>query len=148
MLADQIQNDLKTAMKARDRQTMATLRMVLTRIKEAQVSSGHGDEVSDDEVLTIVRREAKRRSEAAEAYARAGRDELAANERAELEILQRYLPQQLPDDELHAIIDETIAQTGATSASDFGKVMGAVMKKVSGRADGSRVNKLVRERLG
>lgn len=147
MLAEQIQTDLKAAMKARDKQAMAALRMVLARIKEAQVAEGHTGEVSDEEVETLIRREAKRRSEAASAFAAAGRDELAANEEAELAILQRYLPQQMPDDELTAIIDQTIAATGASSPSDFGRVMGAVMSKVSGRADGSRVNALVRERL-
>jgi uncharacterized protein YqeY len=147
MLAEQIQTDLKTAMKARDRQAMAALRMVLTRIREARVAEGHAGEVSDDEVQALIRREAKRRSEAASAFSAAGRDELAANEEAELAILQRYLPQQMSDDELTVIIDETIAATGASSPSDFGRVMGAVMSKVSGRADGSRVNSLVRERL-
>jgi uncharacterized protein len=147
MLAEQIQTDLKTAMKARDKRAMAALRLVLTRIREARVAEGHAGEVTDDEVQALIRSEAKRRSEAASAFSAAGRDEQAANEEAELAILQRYLPQQLSDDELTAIIDETIAATGASSGSDFGRVMGAVMPKVSGRADGSRVNALVRERL-
>lgn len=147
MLADQIQSDLKTAMKARDTQAVAALRMVLARIKETRVSAGHGDEVTDEEVQTLIGREAKRRTEAAQAFSDAGRDELAAKEEAELAILQRYLPQQMSDDELTAVIDETIAATGASSAGDFGKVMGAVMPKVKGRADGARVNALVRERL-
>lgn len=147
MLADQIQSDLKTAMKARDTQAVAALRMVLARIKETRVSAGHGDEVTDEEVQTLIGREAKRRTEAAQAFSDAGRDELAAKEEAELAILQRYLPQQMSDDELTAVIDETIAATGASSAGDFGKVMGAVMPKVKGRADGNRVNALVRTRL-
>lgn len=147
MLADQIQSDLKTAMKARDTQAVAALRMVLARIKETRVSAGHGDEVTDEEVQTLIGREAKRRTEAAQAFSDAGRDELAAKEEAELAILQRYLPQQMSDDELTAVIDETIAATGASSAGDFGKVMGAVMPKVKGHADGARVNALVRERL-
>jgi hypothetical protein len=134
-------------MKARDTQAVAALRMVLARIKETKVSAGHGDEVTDDEVQTLIGREAKRRTEAARAFSDAGRDELAAKEEAELAILQRYLPQQMSDDELAAVIDETIAATGASSAGDFGKVMGAVMPKVKGRADGTRVNALVRERL-
>jgi hypothetical protein len=147
MLAEQIQTDLKAAMKARDKDAMAALRMVLARIKETQVSAGHGDEVTDDEVQTLIRREAKRRTEAADAFAAAGRDELAAKEEAERVILQRYLPQQMSDAELATVIDETIAATGASSAGDFGRVMGAVMSKVSGRADGARVNAMVRERL-
>lgn len=147
MLADQIQSDLKTAMKARDTQAVAALRLVLARIRETRVSAGHGDEVTDDEVQTLIGSEAKRRTEAARAFSDAGRDELAANEEAELVILQRYLPRQMSDDELAAVVDETIAATGASSAGDFGKVMGAVMPKVKGRADGNRVNGLVRERL-
>jgi uncharacterized protein YqeY len=147
MLAEQIQTDLRAAMKARDKDAVAALRMVLARIKETQVAAGHGDEVTDDEVQALIRREAKRRTEAADAFAAAGRDELAAKEEAELVILQRYLPQQMSDVELATIIDETIAATGASSAGDFGRVMGAVMSKVSGRADGARVNAMVRGRL-
>jgi uncharacterized protein YqeY len=147
MLAEQIQTDLKAAMKARDKDAVAALRMVLARIKETQVSAGHGDEVTDDVVQTLIRREAKRRTEAADAFAAAGRDELTAKEEAERVILQRYLPQQMSDAELATVIDETIAATGASSAGDFGRVMGAVMSKVSGRADGARVNAMVRERL-
>jgi uncharacterized protein YqeY len=147
MLAEQIQTDLKAAMKARDKDAVAALRMVLARIKETQVSAGHGDEVTDDEVQALIRREAKRRTEAADAFAAAGRDELAAKEEAERVILQRYLPQQMSDAELATVIDETIAATGASSAGDFGRVMGAVMSKVSGQADGARVNAMVRERL-
>ena len=147
MLADQIQTDLKTAMKARDTHAVAALRMVLARIKETRVSVGHGAEVTDDEVQTLIGREAKRRTEAARAFADAGRDELAATEQAELEVLQRYLPRQLSDDELASVIDETIAETGASSSADLGRVMGAVMPKVKGLADGTRVNAMVRERL-
>ncbi|HEX6255878.1 MAG TPA: GatB/YqeY domain-containing protein [Euzebyales bacterium] len=147
MLADTIQSDLHTAMKARDRHAVASLRMVLARIKEARTSAGHGDEVTDDEVQTLIRREAKRREEAAATYAEAGRDELEAIEVAELEVLRRYLPAELSDEALAAIIDEAIAETGATSASDFGRVMGAVMPKVKGQAGGGRVNALVRARL-
>jgi uncharacterized protein YqeY/putative flippase GtrA len=147
MLADTIQSDLHAAMKARDRHAVATLRMVLARIKETRTSVGHGDEVTDDEVQTLIRREAKRREEAAATYAEAGRDELEAIEVAELDVLRRYLPAEMSDDALAAIVDETIAETGATSASDLGRVMGAVMPKVKGQAGGGRVNALVRERL-
>lgn len=147
MLADQIQTDLHTAMKARDRPAVAALRMVLARIKEAHTSVGHGDEVTDEEVQLLIGREAKRREEAAATFADAGRGELAETELAELEVLRRYLPAQLSDDELGAIVDQTIAETGASSAGDLGRVMGAVMRKVSGRAAGGRVNAVVRERL-
>jgi uncharacterized protein YqeY/putative flippase GtrA len=147
MLADQIQTDLHTAMKARDKQAVAALRMVLARIKEAGTAAGHGAEVTDDEVQTLIQREAKRREEAAATYTDAGRDELAATELAELDVLRRYLPAELSDEDLAAIVDATIAETGATSASDLGRVMGAVMPKVKGQAAGGRVNALVRARL-
>ena len=147
MLATQIEQDLRAAMKARDKRAVAALRMVLSRIKETRVSKGHSGDVTDEEVQTLISREAKRRTEAAEAFAAAGRDELAANEQAELIVLERYLPQQLSDDEIVAVINQTIATTGASSAADFGRVMGAVMSQVDQRADGKRVNALVRERL-
>jgi hypothetical protein len=147
MLADQIQTDLQTAMKARDKQTVAALRMVLARIKEARTSAGHGHEVSDAEVQELIGREAKRREEAAATFTDHGRPELAENETAELAVLRRYLPAQLTDDELAEIVDATIADTGASSAGDVGRVMGAIMPKVKGRASGNHVNALVRERL-
>jgi uncharacterized protein YqeY len=147
MLADQIQSDLHQAMKARDARAVATLRMVLARITEARTSSGHSGDVDDDEVRTLIRREAKRREEAAATFRDAGRDELAATETAELEVLRRYLPAELGDDELAAIVDATIAETGASAPADLGRVMGAVMPKLKGQASGNRVNALVRERL-
>lgn len=147
MLADQIQNDLRTAMKARDTRAVATLRMVLARITEARTASGHHGDVGDDEVLTLIRREAKRREEAAATFRDAGRDELAETEMAELDVLRRYLPAELGDDELAAIVDATIAETGASAPGDLGRVMGAVMPKVKGQASGNRVNALVRQRL-
>lgn len=146
--AEQIETDLKTAMKARDADTVATLRMVLAAIKNLRAEAGHGQDVSDAEMLDLLGREAKRRSEAAEAFAAAGREELADKERRELAILRRYLPEQLSDEQLRALVDEAVAETGAASAADLGRVMSAVMPKVRGRADGKRVNALVRERLG
>ena len=147
-LAQQIETDLKASMKARDSETTATLRMVLAAIKNLRAEAGHGAEVSDEEMLDLLAREAKRRNEAATAYAEAGRDELADKERRELAVLERYLPERLDRDELTVIVDETIAEVGAQDASDIGKVMGAIMPKVKGKADGGQVNALVRERLG
>lgn len=147
-LSDQISSDLTAAMKARDRETVGTLRMVVAAIRNARVAEGHSGEVTDAEVLDLLAREAKRRTEAAEAYDKAGRDDLAATERSELEIIRRYLPAELGDDELAAVVDEAVAETGASSPGDLGKVMSAVMPRVKGRADGKRVNALVRERLG
>lgn len=146
-LADQIQSDLTAAMKSRDAETVATLRMVVAAIKNARVEGGRTGDLSDEETMDILTREAKKRNEAAEAYDQAGRDELAGKERSELAILQRYLPEQLGEDELRAVVDEAIAETGASEPSDMGKVMSAVMPKVKGRADGKQVNAMVRERL-
>lgn len=147
-LASRIEADLKTAMKARDTETVPTLRMVLASMKNLRAESGHSEDVTDEEMLELLGREAKRRGEAARAYDEAGREDLAAKERAELEVLKRYLPEELDDAELRATVDAAIEETGASGPSDFGKVMGAVMPNVKGRADGSRVNAVVRERLG
>jgi uncharacterized protein len=146
-LTDQIQSDLTTAMKARDTETVATLRMVVAAIKNARVESGRTADLSDEETLAILTREAKKRNEAATAYDEAGREELAAKERSELAILQRYLPEQLDDTELRAIVEEAATELGASTPSDMGKVMSAVMPKVRGRADGKRVQALVKEHL-
>lgn len=148
-LTDRIQADLVAAMRARDSEALATLRMVLSGLKTAKVAAGRGDgDLSDAEAVEVLTREAKRRSEAAEVYDQAGRGELADKERRELEIIRAYLPAQLDDSELAALVDEAIAATGATAASDLGRVMSAVMPKVKGRADGKQVNSIVRERLG
>lgn len=148
LLSEKISTDLTAAMKARDSETTATLRIAVAAIRNARVAEGHTGEVTDEEVLELLAREAKRRAEAAEAYEAAGRDELAAKELRELEILRRYLPAELGDEELAAIVDEAVSATGAQAPGDLGKVMSAVMPRVKGRADGKRVNALVRERLG
>lgn len=147
MLAEQISADLRTAMKARDRRAVAALRMVIARISELRSSPGHGDDVTDDEVRAIIAREAKRRSEASATFRDAGRTDLAETEEAELAVLRRYLPEQLSDDALAAEVDAAIAATGASSAGDTGRVMGAVMPRVSGRAEGARVRAMVTARL-
>lgn len=146
-LAEKVQTDLTTAMKARERDTVATLRMVLTGIKELRVAEGHRGEVTDEEVETLLARGAKQRREAASAYAEADRPELAEQEQRELAVLERYLPDQLGEAELGRLIDEAVAESGAAGPGDMGKVMQAVMPKVSGRADGRQVNTLVRARL-
>ncbi len=147
-LATQIETDLKAAMKARDAETTATLRLVLAAMKNLRAEAGHGAELTDEEMVELLGREAKRRAEAAEAYDEAGREDLAGKERRELEVLRSYLPAQLDADELGGIVDEVIAETGAVGPSDIGKVMGAVMPRVKGKADGKAVNALVRTRLG
>lgn len=138
---------MTAAMKARDAEAVATLRMVIAAVKNAKVSAGHSGDVTDEETLELLTREAKKRNEAAEAYDAAGREELAAKERRELAIIQRYLPEQLDEDTVRDLVDEAIAESGAAGPSDLGKVMSAVMPKVKGRADGKMVNAIVRERL-
>lgn len=146
-LKNQLHDDLTTALKGRDELTLATLRMALTAVATEEVSGKSARELSDDEVLTVLTREAKKRRESAEAYDQAGRAELAQRERAEGEVLARYLPAQLTDDELDALIADAVAQAGATSPQQMGAVMKLVVPAVAGRADGARVSAAVRARL-
>jgi uncharacterized protein YqeY len=151
-LKAQLRTDLTAAMKARDELVKSTLRMTLTAIGNAEVAGTEARELSDDEVLKVIAKEAKKRAESAEAFAAAGRAELAAQERAEGEILDRYLPTQLSDDELAAIartaVDETAAELGEQPGP---RQMGQVMKRANaaaaGRADGGRVAAAVKALL-
>jgi len=146
-LKDQLHADLTTAMKARDELTTATLRMLLTAVTTEEVSGASARELSDDEVLRVVNREAKKRREAAEAFADAGRTEQAQRERDEETVLTRYLPAQLDDAALTALVADAIAETGAAEPRQMGLVMKAVQPKVAGRADGKRVSAEVRRQL-
>jgi uncharacterized protein len=146
-LAERIQADLTAAMKARDTETVSTLRMVMASIKNARVAAGQSGDVTDEQVMDLLTREAKKRTEAAEAFEAGGRPEMADKERRELEVIRAYLPEQLDEDTLRALVDEAIGETGASDASDLGRVMSAVMPRVKGRADGKAVNAMVRERL-
>ncbi len=147
-LKEQLRTDLTTAMKSRDELRTATLRMVLTAVSAEEVSGKEARELSDDEVQAVQRREAKKRREAAEAFAGAGRTEQAAREQAEGEVLAGYLPAQLDDADLAAIVADAVTTSGASGMQDMGRVMGAVQKVVAGRADGSRVAAEVRRQLG
>jgi uncharacterized protein YqeY len=146
-LVEQLQSDLTTAMKARDAETTATLRMVIAAVRNARVAPGRSGDVGDEETLELLAKEAKKRAEAIEAYDAAGRPELADKERRELLVVQRYLPEPLSEDELRAAVDEAVAETGASGPSDMGRVMQAVMPKVKGRADGKIVSRMVKDRL-
>jgi uncharacterized protein len=143
-LKDRLRADLSTAIKSRDTVTVATLRMALTAITTEEVSGSQSRELSDDQVLTVLAREAKKRREAAEVFTSAGRAELAARERAESEVLDRYLPQQLSDDELATLVaeslDDVAAQLGKPPGlGQLGLVMKAAKAKVAGRAEGKRL---------
>lgn len=146
-LKDQIRTDLNAAMRARDQVRMRTLRMVLTSITNEEVSGDTARELSDDEIVKVLTREAKRRREAADAFEAAGRADQAAAERAEGDVLADYLPAQLADDELAGMVAAAIAQTGAEGMSGMGKVMKVLTPAVAGRADGARVAAEVRRQL-
>jgi uncharacterized protein YqeY len=147
-LKDRLRTDLTTAMKGRDELTTATLRMVLSAVTAEEVSGKEARELTDDEVQAVLRREAKKRREAAEAFGGAGRAEQAERERAEEGVVAAYLPAQLEDADLTALVADVITTTGATGMKDMGKVMGAVTGKVAGRAEGGRVAAEVRRQLG
>lgn len=146
-LKDQLRNDLKDAMKARDDVRRGTIRMALTAISKEEVAGDSARELSDDEVLAVLAAEAKRRRESADVYTQNGRDDLAERERSELVVLETYLPSQLDDDELAAVVDEVINQTGADSPKQMGLVVKGVLAKVEGRADGKRVAALAKAKL-
>jgi uncharacterized protein YqeY len=139
--------DLNTAMKARDELTTATLRMALTAITTEEVAGKTARELSDDEVLKVLTREAKKRREAAEAFDGAGRSELAERERAEGVVLDGYLPAQLDDAELGELVRAAITESGAATPNQMGLVMKLVQPRVAGRADGKRVSDEVRRQL-
>jgi uncharacterized protein len=140
-ILEQVQADVRTAMKAGDRERAAALRMVVDSLQQ-DAKLGKGDEIA------VLQRERKKRLEAAEAYHEAGRTEQAAVEHSEAELIESYLPQQLSDEELEELVDAAVAETGATEPRQMGQVMSALMEKVGGRADGKRVSTAVREKLG
>ena len=146
-LKAQLQHDLHDAMRARDKVRAGTLRMTLTSITTAEVAGDEARELSDDEVLKVIAKEAKKRKESAAAFAEAGRGELAATEEAELAVLEGYLPEQLGDEELRAIVERAVATTGATGMAQMGQVMKAAQGEVAGRADGGRVAAVVKQVL-
>lgn len=149
-LHQQISADLNAAMKARDRARTSALRLLISALKNQAIADGRGPqgELDDAEVERILASEVKRRREAATAYRDADRTEQAEAEEAEAAIYESYLPEQLSDGELAALVDEAIAETGASDTKQMGQVMKALMPRVQGRADGSRVSALVKERLG
>jgi uncharacterized protein YqeY len=139
-IADSVKTDLTTAMKAGEKERVGALRLVLSELQKA-AKDGNDDE------LAVLRRERKRRLESATAFREAGRVELAEGEEGEAAVIQTYLPAELGDDELRAIVAAAIAETGATTPKDLGGVMKAAMEKTGGRADGKRVSALAREAL-
>jgi uncharacterized protein len=146
-LKNRLRADLTAAMKARDDVRTRTLRMALTSVTNEEVAGTTARELSDDEVMRVLTREAKKRKDAAEAFDAAGRENQAAAERAEGEVLAAYLPAQLSDDELARVVTAVIDETGASGMSAMGQVMKAANARVAGRAEGGRVAAEVRRRL-
>src|SRR5580704_11248071 len=146
-LKERLRADLNAAMRARDQVRMRTLRLALTSITNEEVAGASARDLTDDEVVRVLTREARKRREAAEAFSAAGRSDQAAAERAEGDVLAGYLPAQLSDDEIAALVDAAIAETGASGLSGLGQVMKAVTPRVAGRADGARVAAEVRRQL-
>lgn len=150
-LKDQLQTDLTAAIRAQDELTMATIRMALSAVTNAEVSGKEARELSDDEVVLVLTSEAKKRREAAESFESAGATDRAERERAELGVLQRYLPEQLSDEEIRGIVTAAVAAAaadGKTGPAAMGAVMKVVTPQTRGRADGGQVAALVKEALG
>jgi hypothetical protein len=146
-IKEQLKLDLTEAIRSRDEIVSGTIRMVLTAITNEEVSGKEARLLSDEEVIAVLSREAKKRREAAEAFAEAGRTDKATLEKAEGEVIAKYLPAQLTEADIAAMIAEAIAETGAAGPADMGKVMGAIKGKIAGKADGSVVSSLVKAAL-
>jgi uncharacterized protein YqeY len=146
-IKDQLKKDLTEAIRGRDEITSGTIRMVLTAITNEEVAGKEARVLSDEEIITVLSREAKKRREAAEAFENAGRADKSALEKSEGEVIAKYLPAQLSEADIAAIIAEAIASTGAQGPGDMGKVMGAVKPKIAGKADGGLVSALVKAAL-
>ena len=146
-LKEKLQNDLTAAMRARDEIKSSTIRMILTSIKNEEVSGKEARDLSDAEVITVLSREAKKRREAAEAFDQAGAKDRADQERAEGVVIAEYLPKQLSEDEVKALIVQAIAETGANSPAQMGLVMKSLQPKTAGKADGGLVSSLVKAAL-
>ena len=149
-LKDKITEDIKAAMKSKDKVRLETVRSIKKFLLEKEVSArGEGkDSLSEAEEIEVVVQAAKQRRDAIEQYQKAGRQELADNEAAELAIIEEYLPKQLSGEEATAIIEEIIAQVGASSPKDMGKVMGPAMQQLKGKVDGKKVQEIVKNKLG
>ncbi len=146
-IKESLRSDLTEAIRGRDEIASSTIRMVLTAITNEEVAGKEARVLSDDEIITVLSREAKKRREASEAFENAGRADKAALERAEGEVIAKYLPAQLSVDDIKKLIADAITSTGAAGPADMGKVMGAVKALIAGKADGSIVSTLVKEAL-
>jgi uncharacterized protein YqeY len=146
MLKQRVQDDMKAAMKAADKRKLGVIRLILAAIKQREVDERI--ELDDSQVLAVLDKMVKQRRDSLAQYSQAGREDLAEQERYEIEVCQAYLPEALSDDELARLVDEAVSAAGAASVKDMGKVMGVLKPKVQGRADMGAVSKLVKQRLG
>jgi len=144
-LKSRISDDMKSAMKAGEKERLGTIRLILSAIKQQEVDSRK--DLDDNDILAILDKMSKQRRESIDQFEKAGRDDLAGKEKAEIEILQTYLPSQLGDDEIQTLIDEAIEATSAEAMKDMGKVMGILKPKMQGRADMAAVSAQVKSRL-
>lgn len=145
-LLEQLTNDMKEAMKAKDKVTLGVVRMVKSSVSNEQIKLGH--DLTADEELAVLSREMKQRVEELESYKDADREDLGEEIQGQIDVLKRYMPEQMSEEEVVAVVKETIAEVGASSKADLGKVMGALMPKVKGKADGKLVNQTVQSLLG
>jgi len=145
-LKEQIEKDFKQALKIKDEVVVSTLRMLQAAITNAEIAKMR-KELTEEEIQKLIKSEIKKRKEAIEDYKKGGRGDLASKEEKEIKILEKYLPEQLGEEEIRKIVGKVIAEIGPTSPKDFGKVMGQVMKEAGGRADGAVVSRMVREML-
>ena len=144
-LKEKIKSDLKDAMKSGDSVVRGVLRLLSSDIKNEEISLKK--ELTDDDVLKILKKDIKRHKESIEQYKTGGREDLAEQEEKELEILEKYMPEQISEEEIRKIVSDVVKKLGATNVSDFGKVMGIAMKEIGGNVDGSLVGKIVKEKL-
>ena len=147
-LKETLRSDLTDAIRSSNKVVSGTIRMVLTAITNEEVSGKEARVLSDDEIITVLSREAKKRREAAEEFAKAGRTDKAAEEKAEGEVIAQYLPAQLSEEDIKKMIAAAVASTGASGPGDMGKVMGAIKPQIAGKADGALVSLLVKAALG
>jgi len=145
---DRITDEIKTAMKARDKVSLETLRAIKKELLELRSAKGSSGEVSEEDAIKVMQKMVKQRHDAATIFEQQGREELAEKELGEIEVLSRFLPEPLTTEEIEVAVKEVIAQVGATSMKDMGKVMGLASKKLSGRADGKEISTTVRSLLG
>ncbi|WP_461239564.1 GatB/YqeY domain-containing protein [Paucilactobacillus sp. N302-9] len=144
-LLETLNNDMKTAMKAKDKETLSVVRMLKSAVMNEQINLGH--DLTEDEEIAVLSRELKQRKDSVAEFKKADRDDLVQSTSDEIKVVEKYLPAQLSEEEVQTIIKETVDQLGANSMADFGKVMGAVMPKLKGQADGKLVNQTVKKLL-